>query len=168
MEPLKVREGKSYEAQGKKGRKKEKIQDGDGEPIKKKKRKAGCTDLPDPEDDASLGNQARKALTYAHQQFDDPTNWKFNKARQNWLIRNIWSNQAIPDLHMPLLTRYLANVKGGVRETLLTTCRSILSPTSTVPTDPTPQLPITTTETETDKLKQQRARTILDALTTEP
>ena len=35
------------------------------------------------------------ALHYAFCQFDDPASWKFNKAKQNWLIRNIWSQQAV-------------------------------------------------------------------------
>lgn len=86
---------------------------------KKQKRKRVDTGLPNPEDDASLADQARKgilyqhllitvskyliliclALVYAFTQFADPDNWKFNKARQNWLIRNIWSDQAVGAQH---------------------------------------------------------------------
>ena len=62
-----------------------------------------------------------------------PSRWKFNKARQNWLIRNVWSSEAVslfsldvwfddkmlyqvPEIYFPLVLRYLANVQGGCRE----------------------------------------------------
>lgn len=35
------------------------------------------------------------ALDYAFTQFEEPDNWKFNKARQNWIIRNVWSEEAV-------------------------------------------------------------------------
>lgn len=88
---------------------------GDDEPMKKK-RKTSNTDFPSPDEDTTLTDQARKgehayhslppiflnfyyadfsALIYAYSQFDDPKNWKFNKARQNWLIRNVFSDQTV-------------------------------------------------------------------------
>lgn len=88
-----------------------------------KKKKANKIDLPNPDDDKSITDQARKgqfdlivsftsnvyrfshmsypsspALAYAYAKFAEPDNWKFNKARQNWLIRNIWSEQVIGNL----------------------------------------------------------------------
>lgn len=86
---------------------------------KKKKKRSGNTDFPDPEDDASLTDQARKGehimelfvhyysdptplcglgLLYVFSQFEDPDAWKFNKARQNWLIRNVWSDQIVSEV----------------------------------------------------------------------
>jgi len=149
----------------KKERKKEKFQD--DELIKEKKLKTKCAGLPDPREDTSLTDQARKALAYAYIQFDDPSSWKFNKARQNWLIRNTWSDEMIPELHMPLLIRYLTNIKGGVRDKLTATSRSIVSPISVVSTDPLLQT-TTTSQAETVSSKHLRARMILDALSTEP
>ncbi len=35
------------------------------------------------------------ALDYAFTQFEEPDSWKFNKARQNWIIRNVWSEEAV-------------------------------------------------------------------------
>jgi len=157
------------DSEKKKKRKKERAQDGEYGSSKEKKHKTGNTDLPNPDEDPSLTDQARKALRYAYTQFDDPASWKFNKARQNWLIRNVLSNQIVPELHMPLLTRYLANVKGGIRENLITTCQSILSPTSTTSADPSSELPIDSKEVATDdntSPKQLRARVVLDALGT--
>jgi hypothetical protein len=92
----------------------------------------------------------------------------------------------IPELYMPLLTRYLSNVKGGIRDVccllliglrtaepltyqqnLITTCKSILSqpppditnPSSTLPTDSKEAKIVTE-----PSLKQLRARIILEAL----
>ncbi|KAJ7873268.1 hypothetical protein B0H14DRAFT_2719963 [Mycena olivaceomarginata] len=132
-------------------------------PKKKHKNKTG---FPDPgEDSESLSDQARKALSYAFLQFRKRSKWKFSKPRQNWLIRNVWSDQ-IPDMYLPLTIQYLSNVKGGVRETLIKDCRSILSGSS-------PEK-VSSTETETasqvqpvgepDQRKHARARALLDAL----
>ncbi|KAJ7904217.1 hypothetical protein B0H14DRAFT_2661919 [Mycena olivaceomarginata] len=125
-------------------------------PKKKHKNKTG---FPDPgEDSESLSDQARKALSYAFLQFRKRSKWKFSKPRQNWLIRNVWSDQ-IPDMYVPLTIQYLSNVKGGVRETLIKDCRSILSGSS-------PEK-VSSTETETASQVQpvaRRARALLDAL----
>ncbi|KAI0332509.1 hypothetical protein GY45DRAFT_1360269 [Cubamyces sp. BRFM 1775] len=84
-------------------------------PRKKRKRASKCG-LPDPTDDEALTEQAQKALHYAFTQFEEPESWKFNKARQNWIIRNVWSEQAIPETYLPLVHRYLQGVQGGSRE----------------------------------------------------
>lgn len=80
----------------------------------KKKKRRGDT-LANPEEDDTLEDQARKgetsfsvftwtsltflvtllALVYVYTQIENPSRWKFNKAKQNWLIRNIWSSQAV-------------------------------------------------------------------------
>ncbi|CAK5262615.1 unnamed protein product [Mycena citricolor] len=99
-----------------------------------------------------------EALSYAFYRFRKPSKWKFSKAKQNWLTRNFWSESAIPESHVPLVTKYLSNVQGGVRENLLKNCQSILSPASEPPAE---------TETKTpapDVLKQTRAQLLLDSL----
>ncbi|KAJ6599322.1 hypothetical protein DFH09DRAFT_32325 [Mycena vulgaris] len=101
------------------------------EPQKKKHRK-NKTGYPDPQDDSALSEQACKALSYAFSQFRKPSKWKFSKARQNWLIRNVWS-ETIPDAYLSMTIQYLSNVKGGVRDTLIKECQSILSVSSTPP-----------------------------------
>lgn len=98
-----------------------------------------------------VSDTAVAALSYAYTQFADPSAWKFNKARQNWLIRNVWSDSAvsppgitpslynsdislnhlpdqIPDKYFPLVTRYLTDIKGGVRDvrySLISMCLSV-------------------------------------------
>ncbi|KAF8901683.1 hypothetical protein CPB84DRAFT_1777190 [Gymnopilus junonius] len=59
-------------------------------------------------------------------QMNKPEKWKFNKARQNWLVRNIWSPEAISDTYFPLVVKYLSPVQGGPRERLTQTCESYL------------------------------------------
>ncbi|KAI0824617.1 hypothetical protein BC628DRAFT_389840 [Trametes gibbosa] len=96
--------------------------------AKKPKRRPRNTDLPDPTDDETLSGQAQKALLYAYTQFEEPDEWKFNKARQNWLIRNVWSDEAIPDKYLPTATKYLEGVQGGAREALIKSCQEALEP----------------------------------------
>ncbi|KAI0320263.1 hypothetical protein OF83DRAFT_1105863 [Amylostereum chailletii] len=94
----------------------------------RKERKKRTKGLTDPEGDDSLFEQASKALLYAYSQFSDPSSWKFQKARQNWLLRNLWSETNIPETYIPLVTRYFSNTQGGIRENLIKMCRSHLSP----------------------------------------
>ncbi|KAJ7086632.1 hypothetical protein C8R44DRAFT_893429 [Mycena epipterygia] len=142
----------------------------------KKKHKKNKTGFPDPQDDSALTEQASKALSYAFSQFRKPSKWKFSKPRQNWLIRNVWSSDTIPESYLSLTIQYLKYVKGGVRETLIKECQTILS------TPPHKSTPIETTSeaqpvsvnpgsadrapTETENLKRTRARALLDALET--
>jgi len=81
---------------------------------RKKKKSQDSTDTlsPDPSADEVLSDQSRKgmlpilhvyslsmrrfvALSYAYARFQDPPNWKFNKARQIWLIRKLWSEEMV-------------------------------------------------------------------------
>ena len=80
------------------------------EPKLKMKKKSSRQDtiFPDPKDDTKLTESARRgqkfysssenllvtlfisALTYVHARVSSRSDWKFNKARQNWVVRNMW------------------------------------------------------------------------------
>ncbi|KAJ7937297.1 hypothetical protein B0H13DRAFT_2425143 [Mycena leptocephala] len=145
------------------------VPDDGGEEIpqepQKKKHKKNKTGYPDPEDDPSLSEQARKALAYAFLQIRKPTKWKFSKARQNWLIRNIWST-TIPEPYLALTIQYLSNVKGGVRETLIKDCQTVLSASLASDTTETVSESKAHQAAEPDQLKHARARALLDTLNT--
>ncbi|KAH9482590.1 hypothetical protein JR316_0004690 [Psilocybe cubensis] len=94
------------------------------EPPKKKHKNR--TEFADPRVDTTLNPQSSKALEYAFTQMNRPSKWKFNKARQNWLIRNIWAPEALPDVYVPLVVKYLTNVQGGSRQKLIESCQSYL------------------------------------------
>ncbi|KIL68270.1 hypothetical protein M378DRAFT_42758, partial [Amanita muscaria Koide BX008] len=85
----------------------------DQQPPKKKHK---TSKIINPKKDEVLSEQALKALAYAYSRYRHPEKWKFNKARQNWITRNVWSASMIPDQHLPLVTWYLKSVKGGVRD----------------------------------------------------
>ncbi|KIJ19995.1 hypothetical protein PAXINDRAFT_7259 [Paxillus involutus ATCC 200175] len=120
--------------------------------------------FPDPLKDESLAEQSRKALSYAYQRFLDPESWKFNKARQNWLIRNVWSENAIPEIYVPLLTKYLADIKGSAREKLIGSCNSKISSIVVAPVEGA-QLHDSTDADESSALPTaERARSLLQAL----
>ncbi|KAI9067642.1 hypothetical protein FKP32DRAFT_1664183 [Trametes sanguinea] len=157
----------------------------------KKRRRRTTSGFPDPTDDEALTEQAQKALHYAFTQFEEPGSWKFNKARQNWLIRNLWSEEAIPETYIALVSRYLQGVQGGAREALIKSCREALQPaTSTSKPQPTEKSadavdtenpespskrtvkfaepePISSTDTSNaaDEIKRRRASALLAALT---
>ncbi|KAJ8518345.1 hypothetical protein ONZ45_g4566 [Pleurotus djamor] len=96
------------------------------EPARKKRKKSKKF-FADPSGDETLSDQARKALTYAFTQAETPDVWKFNKAKQNWLIRNIWSEQEIPESYLSLSIQYLTGVKGGIWDSLIKACNDLLA-----------------------------------------
>ncbi|CDO73997.1 hypothetical protein BN946_scf185043.g46 [Trametes cinnabarina] len=93
----------------------------------KKRKRRTTSGFPDPTSDEALTEQVQKALHYAFTQFEEPGSWKFNKARQNWIIRHVWSEEAIPETYFPLVSRYLEGVQGGAREALIKSCREALN-----------------------------------------
>ncbi|KAF9534899.1 hypothetical protein CPB83DRAFT_888849 [Crepidotus variabilis] len=90
------------------------------EPPRKKRKNR--TEFSDPREDASLSGQTRNALEYAFTQLNKPKKWKFSKARQNWIIRNV------PDSYFPLALSYLAKVQGGSRNKLKEIAQGHLKP----------------------------------------
>ncbi|KAJ3741404.1 hypothetical protein DFH05DRAFT_1528250 [Lentinula detonsa] len=101
----------------------------------KKKKSRNKTGFLDPAEEPSLSAQAQKALSYAFEQFHKPSKWKFQKARQNWIIRN-WVTANIPDSQIPLVLKYLSNVQGNIRENLTKTCELIISTENSNPASP--------------------------------
>lgn len=58
---------------------------------------------PDPNTDLRLSDQAKQAIQYAQTYAKDKAQWKFNKAKQNWLLRNALS--VPPSDYDPALAR---------------------------------------------------------------
>ncbi|KAJ8592129.1 hypothetical protein M405DRAFT_764030 [Rhizopogon salebrosus TDB-379] len=152
----------------------------------RKKKKDHCsTDVlfPDPSSDESLSDQSRKALSYAYARFQDPPNWKFNKARQIWLIKKLWSEEMasfssafvglliagflfqIPEKYFALVTTYLADVKGGIRDTLIQMCNSeIASVTTDTSVESIPETADLSNGGGSATTKVMRARSLVDSL----
>ncbi|KAI0742134.1 hypothetical protein BC629DRAFT_1740279 [Irpex lacteus] len=139
----------------------------------KKRRKHSEHGFKDPSSDESLSDQANKALSYAYAQVDTPSSWKFNKARQNWLIRNVLSEEAIPDDYVPLVNRYLSGVQGGAREALVKSCQAVIAGQSEAD-DANPPSQVDGSEEKptaapkvsfTNTAKEQRARDLVQLLT---
>lgn len=139
----------------------------DSKPSKKKKGQPP-PDLPfaDPSVDESLSDQSRKALSYAYARFENPPNWKFNKAKQIWLIKRLWSEEMIPEKYFVLVTNYLADVKGGIRDNLIQMCNSVVA--SETPDPVTSESAILSTDLSnggfTITTKTTRAHSLLSAL----
>ncbi|KAG2077681.1 hypothetical protein BDR04DRAFT_563312 [Suillus decipiens] len=159
---------KSERKKKKKRKAKEQLEETpDRKPFKKKKGHPP-PDLPstDPSVDESLPDQSRKALSYAYARFEDPPNWKFNKAKQIWLIKRLWSEEMIPEKYFVLVTKYLADVKGGIRDNLIQMCNSIVA--SETPDPVTSESAILPTDLSnggcTITTKVTRAHSLLSAL----
>ncbi|KAE9385672.1 hypothetical protein BT96DRAFT_571963 [Gymnopus androsaceus JB14] len=80
---------------------------------------------------------AKLSYTPSHN-FEKPSKWKFHKARQNWIVRNVWSIEKVPDSQMPLVLKYLSNVQGKTRENLTESCESIIAEAAVPPVPPAP------------------------------
>ncbi|OAX35316.1 hypothetical protein K503DRAFT_868344 [Rhizopogon vinicolor AM-OR11-026] len=132
---------------------------------KKKRRHTTDTVFPDPSADESLSDQSQKALSYAYSRFQHLPHWKFNKAKQIWLVKQLWSEEMIPEKYFSLVVKYLADGEGRIRLTLVQMCNSAIASvtadasvaSATGLTDPSNGGSATTT-------KVTRARSLLDAL----
>ncbi|KAJ2803765.1 hypothetical protein H4R21_001902, partial [Coemansia helicoidea] len=54
--------------------------------------------------------------------------WKFNKAKQLWLVRHLYVEAKVPPAVFDIAERYLGSTKGQLRETLLRDARLIANP----------------------------------------
>ncbi|KAF2273127.1 uncharacterized protein EI97DRAFT_436371 [Westerdykella ornata] len=67
-------------------------------------------------------------LAYLAQYYNDHTNWKFNKAKQNDVLENALNIFRIPDQHLEALLAYVKGLKGaGVVERLKARCHAALT-----------------------------------------
>ncbi|KAJ2482828.1 hypothetical protein IWW56_000836 [Coemansia sp. RSA 2131] len=74
----------------------------------------------------------------------DKSSWKFNKARQLWIIRHLYDSSRMPLDMFEIAVRYLAESMGKLRDTLLEDAQLVANPTMAV----------------TDEQKAQRTRVL--------
>nr|XP_019004039.1 uncharacterized protein I203_03197 [Kwoniella mangroviensis CBS 8507]OCF67500.1 hypothetical protein I203_03197 [Kwoniella mangroviensis CBS 8507] len=65
-------------------------------------------------------------------------NWKFSKAKQNWLIRNIFSADEIPDKYVELVLNYLKTIQGLSKTNVIESANKIINPPAAPPADANP------------------------------
>ena len=99
-------------------------------PLKKKRKLVGPV-ITNPEiqkhlDDKEKGDEANvnsaitsKGLYYLDLWKNDRENWTFKKNCQVWLIKNLYNEEIVDDVHFEALLQYLDGLKGGARERLL-------------------------------------------------
>ncbi|KZS97550.1 hypothetical protein SISNIDRAFT_546649 [Sistotremastrum niveocremeum HHB9708] len=130
-------------------------------PPKKKKKEKKPKAVPLPEvEGVELNEQSAKCLTYAHEQVVQAKSWKFNKGKQNWLIRNIWDETQIPEGYLEITIKYLSTVQGGAREVLKKTAQSHLE----APVSAVTSTEATEAEDASPTVKKQRAQLLLEHL----
>lgn len=119
----------------KKKKKKRKDQTADEEDVAGEKPARTSKKYPDPVKDETLNEQSQKGLAYAHS-YATSSDWKFNKARQNWLMKHVYDPAVVPDEYLRMVFHYLKSIKGQALEHLRKTSQSIVdSPTSQEPAD---------------------------------
>ncbi|QIW95248.1 hypothetical protein AMS68_000766 [Peltaster fructicola] len=74
-------------------------------------------------------DQRKLCTKYLDQFHNDKANWKFNKSRQNDLVKHIWDTQSIPPSSNDALVAYIAGLQGaGPRQRILEGAVAILDP----------------------------------------
>ncbi|OMH86092.1 hypothetical protein AX774_g321 [Zancudomyces culisetae] len=68
-------------------------------------------------DDASGSHKA--SLRYLLQWKNSKEQWKFQKARQNWLLRHLYDSEKVPVVVFDILVEYLGSIKGNQRVVIL-------------------------------------------------
>jgi len=72
-----------------------------------------------------------KSLEYARlfrkKQKHPEVDWKFNKARQNWLVRHVWDSSSVPDKDFKAVKKYLKTMRGASREEFVQQCQTTLA-----------------------------------------
>ena len=63
-------------------------------------------------------------MTYLKQFVDDKENWKFNKLKQNWILKNI---KNIPKEYEEALILYLGTLQGGSRDRIIPELKEVIS-----------------------------------------
>jgi hypothetical protein len=58
-------------------------------------------------------------VEYLHQFHHDKTNWKFNKSKENHLLKSIWSMYRVPASYTDALVSYVAGLQGAGARTRL-------------------------------------------------
>ncbi|KAJ1844682.1 hypothetical protein LPJ73_005089 [Coemansia sp. RSA 2703] len=91
------------------------------------------------------------AHAYLHQYSTARATWKFNKARQIWLVKHIYLEDKVPDHIFPQLLDYLANAGDSFKQVLIRDAKLVA-------------YPITAT---TEELRAQRKK-VLGLMSSEP
>ncbi len=85
---------------------------------KRPKRKGGKKKAKDPEHVHETAGQG-KALKYLEAWDRGDGEWKFEKCRQIWLLENCYDARKVPDENFDTLLKYVASIKGRMREMAL-------------------------------------------------
>jgi hypothetical protein len=65
-------------------------------------------------------NEVRtEALNYLVVWKQSKDTWKFQKSKQIWLLKNMYSVDAIPSKHFKIMKKYVKSLQGQVRERIL-------------------------------------------------
>lgn len=78
-------------------------------------------------DEADSRAAQSSALQYLSLYCSAPSEWKFSKPRQNYLVKHTYNDEIISDERFPSLLKYLGGLQGGSRERCLETARGLVN-----------------------------------------
>merc|ERR1712098_35068 len=103
-----------------------------------------------------------KAIQYLQQWNSDRENWKFEKCRQIWLLHNAYEKTKISEELFPVLLKYIASIKGGMRNMTINIANKKLEEEDKDTDDKAVKKKEVVTEAE-----KERARKVIEVLNTE-
>ncbi|XP_069839982.1 protein cholesin isoform X2 [Dendropsophus ebraccatus] len=93
------------------------------------------------------------ALQYLESWSNKSPEWKFQKARQTWLLMNMYDAEKVPAEHFKKLLPYLVGLKGSARETTIKKAEEYMK-----------EYDNRETEEESDEQRTERIREVLQLL----
>eukprot|EP00474_Spongospora_subterranea_P011320 CRZ11778.1 hypothetical protein [Spongospora subterranea] len=82
-----------------------------------------------PEVDTKTSSEPHPALQYLTLWDSDKSQWKFAKARQIWLLKNMMNRDKIPKASFKMLLRYINSMTGHARTASIEKVKAILAQT---------------------------------------
>lgn len=84
---------------------------------KKEEKKLKKENPGETKDEPAKAASGENALLYLESFNKKQPGWKFQKARQTWLLTNMFDLQKVSDKHFKMMLKYLEGLKGSARET---------------------------------------------------
>lgn len=66
-------------------------------------------------------------LVYLRTYSQEKDAWKFSKSKQNWILRHIYNQAAIPETYKEYLVDYLLGIQGGAKDRIVEDAKAVIS-----------------------------------------
>lgn len=91
-------------------------------PLKDGEEEEKVPKVPDVEDPKKGSN----CLDYIRLFKSNPTEWKFQKNKQNWILKQMWNSEKVPKEEFDICKKYILKLTGAARKVTLEKAHEIL------------------------------------------